>query len=63
VIFKQVQYDFDYDLEVPIKGLSPGGLLFAVLYNLKVDMFFEPMDVYVSTPYASNSREEVVAKF
>jgi hypothetical protein len=55
--------DFNYDLEVNVKGLCPGGLLHALAYNMKIEIDFEPMEVYFSTPYPTGTTQEVVNRY
>ena len=60
VVAKQLINDFDYDMEIRIKGISPGALLGALMYNLKVDLSFEPMYICCSTPYPVVTKAEVI---
>lgn len=52
ILFKQVLFDFDYEMNLKVRGINPGQLLTALCYNLKIEVDFEPKDVYFGTPYA-----------
>ncbi|CAD8086242.1 unnamed protein product [Paramecium primaurelia] len=62
ILFKQVLFDFNYDLNLKLKGICSGSLLSALQYNLKFESKFEPKDIIFGTPYAQVD-ESVINKF